>query len=73
MGAFDFTQPPREPVVLSTQRNVPPVVRPDPTPVYGLYSGVVLAVCALVAVAALRTRRPSPESPVEPVLAEVGR
>ena len=56
MGAFDFDSPARAPVVLSTKRNVPPVVRPDPEPVYLMYTAVVLAVAALMAAAALTTR-----------------
>jgi hypothetical protein len=71
MDAFDFSQPPRDPVVLSTQRNVPPVVRPNPTPVYALYAGVVLAVSTILGIAAFRTRRRRPPEPVGvPVLAE---
>jgi phospholipase C len=71
MDAFDFSKPPRDPVVLSTQRNVPPVLRPNPTPVYALYAGVVLAVSALLAMAAFRTCRGASAEPVVPVLVEV--
>jgi phospholipase C len=56
MGAFDFDSPPREPVVLSTARNVVPDPRPDAVPVYGLYAAAVVLVFGLMALASRRTR-----------------
>lgn len=57
MEAFDFTQRPREPVLLTTDRS--PVVRehPDSRPVYAAYTGALGLLLTLVLVAGWRTRR----------------
>lgn len=47
LAAFDFEQPPRPPVILSTARHPKPVVRPDGTPVYLGYASIVVAVAGL--------------------------
>jgi phospholipase C len=57
MYAFDFDQPPREPVLLDTRRNVPEPVLPDAQPVYASYALVVTGTALLWAFALFRSRR----------------
>lgn len=65
LEAFDFSRPPRPPELLSLARNVQPEPRPNSVPVYLSYSGAVLLVGGLLALAQFvsrrrRRRRPAP-------------
>jgi phospholipase C len=70
-AAFDFEQPPREPVLLGTARNVVVPQRPDARPVYGLYAAALLGVLGLMGLAGMlgRERRPGELEP-EPAMPE---
>ena len=57
MGAFDFTQPAREPVLLDMRRNVEPREAPRSEPVYTAYTSAVGVTFVLLVFAAYRTRK----------------
>ena len=57
MYAFDFESPPREPVLIGTERNVPEPELPDARPVYVGYAGVVTFTAGLWLVSLLRSHR----------------
>ena len=57
LGAFDFTAPPRQPVLLGTERNPPTRVQPDARAVYGSYAVTTIGVSLLVVTAVFVSRR----------------
>jgi len=57
MEAFDFSSPPRPPVVLGLARHVPPPERINRAPVYGVYAGAVSIMGGLLVLARSRTNR----------------
>lgn len=57
MEAFDFDRPPRDPVLLGLERDVPPPDRPYTPPVYAVYAASVGVTGLLLGIAVLGTRR----------------
>lgn len=58
LSAFDFSSPPRPPVLIGGDRDRVPPVRPRVEAVYWTYGAATGAVAILGALAALRSRRP---------------
>jgi phospholipase C len=58
LGAFDFSQPPRPPVIVAMTRPAPPAPEPRRAAIFGMYGGALLGATLIIAWAALRTRRP---------------
>lgn len=57
VGAFDFTAPPRAPVILSDERTATPAERTRSAPVYLAYSGATVFVATLLVLAGWQGRR----------------
>jgi phospholipase C len=58
LGAFDFSQPPRPPVIVAMTRPAPPEPEPRRAAIFGMYGGALMGATLIIAWAALRTRRP---------------
>lgn len=56
-GAFDFTQPPRAPLIISSERNVQQLPQPKRSAIYSTYSFALALPVLLVGWASARTRR----------------
>ncbi len=57
MEAFDFNRPPRPPVFLNLERDVPEPDRPYTPPVYAAYTGALGLTAVLAALATVRSRK----------------